>query len=80
VIWRNTSEQSNADLDEFFMRQGYSARGSDGALDRIYVNGDNNLENLKEKGERWITLLIDEEFRRLMFSGTGNSSSVIGAS
>jgi len=64
VIWRNTKEKSNADLDAFFQSQGY------GAQDRFnlaYVNGDNNLENLRPEGASWKVLLIEEEFKRLMF-------------
>jgi adenine-specific DNA-methyltransferase len=80
VIWRNVNERSNADLDEFFVRQGYGSRAEEEALDRVYVNGDNNLENLKGKGEHWRTLLIEEEFRHLMFGGVGNSDSTIEAS
>ena len=80
VIWRNLNERSNADLDEFFVRRGYAARAEEEALDRVYVNGDNNLENLKGQGERWKTWLIEEEFRRSMFGGVGNSGSSVGAS
>jgi adenine-specific DNA-methyltransferase len=65
VIWRNTREKSNAELDEFFLRQGYNTR--DMEFDVIYVNGDNNLENLKRPDETWKVRLIEEEFKRLMF-------------
>ncbi len=80
VIWRDLGEQSNTDLDEFFARQGYGSRAEGEALDLVYVNGDNNLENLKGKGERWRTLLIEEEFRRSMFGGGGDFGSLVGAS
>ena len=65
VIWRNTREKSNEDLDRFFKEQGYSVRG--GKFDLIYTNGDNNLENLKRDDETWKVRLIEEEFQRLMF-------------
>ncbi len=73
VIWRNRPggddaegiEQDNLVLDEWFARQGYSAKDSE--FDLIYVNGGNNLENLKGIDDRWKVRLIEEEFFRLMF-------------
>ena len=65
VIWRNLKEKSNADLDTFFQTQGYNSREM--GLEVIYVNGDNNLENLKRPGETWRVRLTEEEFERLMF-------------
>ena len=65
VIWRNTREKTNTDLDEFFLKQGYNTR--DMEFDLIYVNGDNNLENLKRPDETWKVRLIEEEFKSLMF-------------
>jgi adenine-specific DNA-methyltransferase len=65
VIWRNTREKSNDDLDHFFQKQGYNTR--DRQFDLIYTNGDNNLENLKRADETWKVRLIEEEFQRLMF-------------
>jgi len=35
--------------------------------DLIYINGGNNLENLKSVDDRWKVRLIEEEFFRLMF-------------
>jgi adenine-specific DNA-methyltransferase len=67
VIWRNTSEKSNDDLDTFFEAQGFGKV----TFDRIYVNGDNTLENLKEEGDGWKVALIEEEFQRLMFEMEG---------
>jgi len=32
-----------------------------------YVNGDNNLENLRRGDQTWKVRLIEEEFGRLMF-------------
>ena len=65
IIWRNAREKSNAELDEFFLKQGYNTR--DLEFDLIYVNGDNNLENLKRPDETWKVRLIEEEFKDLMF-------------
>ena len=73
VIWRKRPgvdaaegiEQDNLVLDEWFTRQGYSSKDSE--FDLIYVNGDNNLENLKAPDDTWKVRLIEEEFHRLMF-------------
>jgi adenine-specific DNA-methyltransferase len=65
VIWRNTREKSNDDLDQFFSEQGYNAR--DREFDIVYTNGDNNLENLRRPDETWKVRLIEESFQRLMF-------------
>jgi len=65
VIWRNLKEQSNTDLEEFFRKQEYNPK--DLEFDLIYVNGDNNLENLRRPDETWKVRLIEEEFHRLMF-------------
>ena len=65
VIWRNTNETNNEQLDEFFRKQDYNTRDTE--FDLIYVNGDNNLENLKKPDETWKVRLIEEDFKRLMF-------------
>jgi adenine-specific DNA-methyltransferase len=65
ILWRNIREKSNSDLDDFFLKQGYNTR--DMEFDLIYVNGDNNLENLKRLDETWKVRLIEEEFKRVMF-------------
>lgn len=65
VIWRNTEEKSNADLNEFFNKMEFSTRDTE--FDRIYVNGDNHLENLKIGDEKWKVVLIEEEFTKRMF-------------
>ncbi len=68
IIWRKLTgepEQDNLVLDEWFTLQGYAARESEFAL--IYVNGGNNLENLKQPGDLWKVRLIEEDFHRLMF-------------
>lgn len=65
VIWRNRQASTNADLDEFFRKMNFSTR--DREFDRIYVNGDNNLQNLKTGDEKWKVALIEEEFLKRMF-------------
>ncbi len=66
IIWRNLQEKSNGDLDTFFRKQEYNPR--DREFDLIYVNGDNNLENLRREDETWKVRPIEEEFLRRMFS------------
>lgn len=68
VIWRRltgTPEEDNLVLDEWFREQGYSDGESE--FDSIYVNGGNNLENLRAPEETWKVRLIEDDFRRLMF-------------
>ena len=50
-------------------RQKYSVRDSE--FDLIYVNGDNNLENMRRPDEQWKVRRIDDEFHRLMFDTSG---------
>ena len=72
VIWRKLtgkSERDNLVLDEWFTRQGYSSRDSE--FDLIYVNGGNNLENLKTPDDLWKVRLIEEDFHHLMFDMEG---------
>jgi adenine-specific DNA-methyltransferase len=72
VIWRKltgNAEQDNLVLDTWFTKQGYSAKDSE--FDLIYVNGDNNLENLKAADDTWKVRLIEEDFHRLMFAEEG---------
>jgi adenine-specific DNA-methyltransferase len=72
IIWRKLTakpEEDNLVLDEWFTRQGYSAK--DNEFDLIYVNGGNNLENLKTPDDLWRVRLIEEDFHRLMFEVDG---------
>ena len=72
VIWRKLTgepEQDSLVLDEYFKEQGYSAK--DSKFDLIYVNGGNNLENLKRPDDLWKVRLIEEDFHRLMFDMEG---------
>ena len=72
VIWRKLTgepEWDNLVLDEWFAKHGYSAKDSE--FDLIYVNGGNNLENLKTPDDLWKVRLIEEDFHRLMFEMEG---------
>ena len=65
VIWRNTKEKTNESLDAFFKKQKYNTL--DFEFDLIFVNGDNNLENLKVAEDKWKVRLIEEEFKKRMW-------------
>lgn len=63
IVWRKLTgalEQDNLMLDEWFQKNRITAR--DFESDTIYVNGSNNLPNLKLKNENWKVRLIEEEF------------------
>lgn len=64
IIWRNTAEIDNAKLDAWFGKR-YSSK--DFEFDAIYVNGDNNIENMKLADDHWKVRLTESEFKRLMF-------------
>lgn len=66
IVWRNLKEHSNEDLNQFLQRSRYNPLDSE--FDRIYVNGDNNVENLKTGEESWKVMLIEEEFKKQMFA------------
>jgi adenine-specific DNA-methyltransferase len=68
VLWRNLDETDNDALDQWFEKQDYNTR--DQEYDLIYVNGDNNLANLRRGDQTWKVRLIEEEFGRLMFDVT----------
>ena len=65
ILWRKTKELDGDALDAWFAKQGYNTR--DQEFDVIYVNGDNNLENLRKADQTWKVRLTEEEFQRLMF-------------
>jgi len=65
ILWRKTRELDNDALDAWFRNQGYNTKHQE--FDVIYVNGDNNLENLKGPNQTWKVRLIEEEFLRRMF-------------
>lgn len=76
IIWRNRPgkedpayiNEDNLILDEWFKKQGYSSKDSE--FDLIYVNGSNNLENLKVSDEQWKVRLTEEAFKELMFENS----------
>ena len=77
VVWRKRPggetpegiERDNLVLDEWFTGNGGHGGFADqeGGYDLVYVNGDNNLENLKAPADVWKVRLIEEAFHRLMF-------------
>ncbi len=68
ILWRNLNEKNNEDLNNFFGRIRVNIHDSE--FDRIYVNGDNYLENMKIAEEKWKVVLIEEEFKKRMFENT----------
>lgn len=65
VLWRNVHQTDNDALDQWFDKRGYRSR--DMEFDLIYVNGDNNIPNLRRTDETWKVRLIEEAFHDLMF-------------
>ena len=68
VIWRTIGDDLkayNAALDAYFEK--YRINPLDREYDVIYVNGDNNLENLRTANETWKVVLIEQEFNKRMF-------------
>ncbi|GLH64490.1 site-specific DNA-methyltransferase [Parageobacillus sp. G301] len=68
LIWRTLTDdivKDNAVLDAYFLKKRHHIKDFD--FDKIYVNGDNNLQNLKLDNEKWKVFLIEEEFKKLMF-------------
>ena len=68
IVWRKLTkdiEQDNLMLDEWFQKNRISTR--DFEFDTIYVNGSNNLPNLKQNDEKWKVHLIEEEFMTRMW-------------
>lgn len=78
VIWRKRPggedpagiEQDNLVLDEWFKAQGHLA--DEPSFDVVWVNGTNNLENLKSPHYTWAVRLIEDDFHRLMFDTDGD--------
>ena len=71
IIWRIVTEDiiaSNAALDAYFTTNRPNAM--DHKYDVIFVNGDNNLENLRGSNENWTVRMIEIEFKKLMFEET----------
>lgn len=72
IVWRKLTgnlEEDNLMLDEWFQKYRISTR--DFEYDTIYVNGSNNLPNLKKDDENWKVRLIEEEFYKKMWEVRG---------
>jgi adenine-specific DNA-methyltransferase len=68
VIWRTITDNtlaSNAALDAYFSK--YRINPAEREYDIIYVNGDNNLENLRTDEEQWKVVMIEKEFNEKMW-------------
>ena len=68
VIWRTITDDllaSNAALDAYFLK--YRINPADREYDIIYVNGDNNLENLHIDEDKWKVVMIEKEFNEKMW-------------
>lgn len=65
VLWRNVNEVDNNALDDWFRKCKYST--ADSEFDIIYINGDNNLENLRKDAQTWKVRLTEAEFQKRMF-------------
>jgi adenine-specific DNA-methyltransferase len=68
IVWRKLTgdlEQDNLMLDVWFRKHAISTQ--DYEYDTIYVNGSNNLPNLKQDNEHWKVRLIEEEFMKRMW-------------
>lgn len=73
IVWRKLTgdlERDNLVLD-VWMKDRLKISTKDFEFDLIYVNGDNNLENLKLPDDTWKVRLIEEDFHRLMFDAEG---------
>ena len=71
VIWRIVTEniiKSNAALDAYFTASRKNSEERN--FDIIFVNGDNNLENLRGNNEAWTVCLTEIEFKKRMFEET----------
>lgn len=68
IVWRNLTgdrEEDNLILDAWFQKNRISTR--DWEFDTIYVNGSNNLPNLRKEDDKWKVILIEEEFHKRMW-------------
>ena len=72
VVWRKLTgdlEQDNLMLDEWFRKFRLSAQDTE--FDVIYINGSNNLPNLRKAEETWKVRLIEEAFHQAMWDVEG---------
>jgi adenine-specific DNA-methyltransferase len=73
LVWRKLTgnlERDNLVLD-VWMEDRLKISTKDFEFDLIYVNGDNNLKNLKLPDDTWKVRLIEDDFHNLMFDGEG---------
>jgi len=64
VIWRTVPEMDNDQLNDFFEAH---LTGESQEITDIYVNGDNNLANIRPDDQHWTVHLTEKCFHRLMF-------------
>ena len=64
-------EEDNAVLDEYCQHERISTL--DNEADIIYVNGSNNLPNLKRPKDTWKVRLIEEDFLARMWEEDDNA-------
>ena len=70
IVWRTLTgdtERDNAVLNSFLQREDVNAL--DGEYDVIYVNGSNNVPNLRKDADTWKVRLIEEDFSARMWEG-----------
>ncbi len=68
ILWRNLTGnilEDNAVLDAWFEKNALSTRDTE--FDIVYVNGDNNLPNLRREDQSWKVRLLEEEFHKRMW-------------
>ena len=68
VIWRTISDnliESNAALDAYFSK--HRINPQDREYDIIYVNGDNNLQNMSTDEDSFKVQMTELEFKKIMF-------------
>ena len=65
VLWRDTTKTNHEALNKWFQEHYDSTKTYD--WDVIYVNGDNNLENVRTDKETWKVRSLEKEFLKRMF-------------
>lgn len=71
IIWRNRTDdiiKDNKVIEEFFRKNRYKT--NDNEFSKIYINGDNTLQNIKID-ESWKVELLEEKFKQMMFNEQG---------
>lgn len=65
ILWRDTNKIPNDKLNSIVEKFDINPR--DNEFDRIYCNGNNNLENIRKEDQTWKVILIEQEFAKRMF-------------